>query len=302
MKTAVLLLIFNRPEPSLRVFSAIAKAKPPKLYIASDGPRPTVKDEDAKVVQLRETILQKVDWDCEVITLFRDKNLGCKVAVSEAITWFFEHESEGIILEDDCLPTESFFEFCSALLSKYKDDLRVWHIGGYKPIEREGDEFSYSFSRFPQIWGWATWADRWNQYEVSPKVHGDRELFFEKYEYNIRRYEIENRLKAFKAIEENTLDTWDFQWDFTVRTNNGLAIVPNVNLIHNIGFGVDATHTKNNDVRHSCNEAKVLSLPLQHPKFVMVHTKDDYLYGFFNLDNRFWTRVKRKLQRWIALK
>jgi len=161
LKTPVLFLIFKRLDTTKQVFEQIKKAKPPRLYIAADGPRDYVEGEAEKVKAAREYVLSNIDWNCEVKTLFREKNLGCGKAVSEAITWFFENEEQGIILEDDTVPSQSFFWFCEELLNRYKDEKKVWHIGGTNfqdgIIRGNGD---YYFSALNHIWGWASWVDR----------------------------------------------------------------------------------------------------------------------------------------------
>ncbi|MFP4332877.1 MAG: hypothetical protein ACLFQJ_06210, partial [Campylobacterales bacterium] len=143
LKTAVLFLVFNRLDTTKQVFEAIRQAKPPRLYVAADGAREAKEGEDQKVKAIREYILQHIDWDCEVKTLFREKNLGCKIAVSSAITWFFENEEMGIILEDDCLPSQSFFWFCEELLERYKDDMRIMMVSGYNKVQRYNQQNSY---------------------------------------------------------------------------------------------------------------------------------------------------------------
>ena len=154
LNTAVLFLIFNRLDTTKQVFEAIRQAKPPRLYIAADGARSSREGEAEKVQAVREYIIQNIDWECEVKTLFREQNLGCKYAVSGAIDWFFENEEMGIILEDDCLPSQSFFWFCEELLERYKDDMRVWHIGGsnFQNGIKRGDG-DYYFSKYNTFFG-----------------------------------------------------------------------------------------------------------------------------------------------------
>ena len=162
MHSPVLFLVFNRPETTRRVFEAIRTAKPSRLYIAADGPRLEREGERANCEEVRKIALE-VDWECDVKTLFRDENLGCKRAVSEGISWFFEHEDEGIILEDDCLPDRSFFSFCKDLLERYRHDTRIMVISGVNFQQgRKRTEYSYYFSIYPHCWGWATWRSAWN--------------------------------------------------------------------------------------------------------------------------------------------
>ena len=169
VNTPVLFLIFNRPETTEIVFSVIRKAEPPRLYVAADGPRPDYPN-DAESCEIVRAIATDVNWDCKVKTLFRDQNLGCKLAASKAIDWFFEQELEGIILEDDCLPDQSFFWFCQELLGKYRDDTRIMHIGGTNfQFGKERTKYSYYFSRYAHVWGWASWRRAWKFYDVEMK-------------------------------------------------------------------------------------------------------------------------------------
>jgi hypothetical protein len=295
LNTAVLFLVFNRLDTTKQVFEAIKEAKPPRLYIAADGARTSKEGEAEKVSAVRDFILQNIDWDCEVKTLFRDENLGCKYAVSGAIDWFFKQEEMGIILEDDCLPSQSFFWFCEELLERYKGDMRVWNVGGYKHSYLKGNNYSYNFSRFTQIWGWASWANRWKYYDVSLLKYKDNKNLLSDYEFFREDYENASREKTLDSVLNGNIDTWDYQWNFTVRINSGLSIRPSVNLIGNVGFGEEATHTlsKNDEVEK--NIADNIKLPLNHPDFIMVYKIDDELFGKNNLDNRLLSRVKRKI-------
>lgn len=295
LKTPVLFLIFNRLDTTKQVFEAIKKAKPSKLYVAADGARENKEGEKEKVEAVRNYVMQNIDWDCEVKTLFREKNLGCKYAVSSAITWFFENEEQGIILEDDCLPSQSFFWYCEELLNRYKDDMRVWHISGHKPIYLGRDKFSYNFSRFTQIWGWATWANRWKYYDVEIKKF-NKDLLY-KYEFFREDYENASREKILENVVNGNINTWDYQWNFTVRINNGMAIRPAVNLVANIGFGEGATHTVNKNLEVELNKAQEIEFPLAHPDFMMIYKENDKIFGEKNLDQRFFTRLKNKLKR-----
>ena len=241
--TPVLLLVFNRPETTARVFDAIRHAKPSRLYIAADGPREGRQGENQRVALVRK-IVTAVDWPCEVQTLFREKNLGCKIAISSAITWFFEKEEQGIILEDDCLPHPDFFGFCETLLHKYADDERVFMISGnnFQHGQKRGDA-SYYFSRYSHIWGWASWRRAWSNYDVGIQFWPEWQASDEwklKFQSSIeRRY----FAKHFNQVHNNLIDTWDYQWLATLLYRDGLSITPNSNLVSNIGFGEGATHT-----------------------------------------------------------
>jgi hypothetical protein len=293
LKTPVLFLIFNRLETTKKVFEEIRKAKPPKLYIASDGPREYKVGELEKVKAVRDYVLNNIDWDCEVKTLFREKNLGCGRAVSGAITWFFENEEMGIILEDDCLPSQSFFWFCEELLKRYKDDMRIWHIGGcnFQDGKKRG-EGDYYFSVINHVWGWASWANRWKYYDFELKnINDDR--FIENY---WEGFALKYWKKIFWTMKNLEIDTWDYQWTFTMWYYKGLAILPNVNLISNIGFGQDATHTIYED-------KKVSKLPIQnlvlnqHPSKIERNTEADIYTYYRNFHIPVWMRLMGSISK-----
>ncbi len=299
LNTAVLFLVFNRLDTTKQVFEAIRQAKPPRLYIAADGARTNKEGEAEKSQAVRDYIMSHIDWPCEVKTLFRDENLGCKYAVSGAISWFFEQEAQGIILEDDCLPSQSFFWFCEDLLNKYKDDLRVWHIAGnnfHFGWQRDKD-YSYYFSYYGSIWGWASWRTRWNQYSVDMK--GYDEIKTKNYLWDVfgNQQEANFRLSNFDEIK-NGLNTWDFQWAYTRFFNSGLSIVPSANLVKNLGFGKDATHTTGDSKwAHLTNND--LTLPLKHPLFVIRDKISDDKYAENFTKNLFFKKLKNMLKRFI---
>lgn len=268
MKKAVLLTTFNRPDVTMKVFKEIRKAKPPKLYISSDGPRPDRKGEKQKVLDLRKKLVDAVDWDCEVKTLFRDKNLGCRKAMSSAITWFFENEKDGIILEDDCLPNQSFFKFCEELLDYYKDDKRIMHISGNQFIENYKSKYSYYFAKIEHCWGWATWADRWEYYGTDLKDYSEENLKKFSKDKNVQDY-WRNILEKMKREE---IDSWAYQWTFKIVEQNGFCINPSVNLVSNIGFNIDATHTKrSNNIYVNTKTCEINRI--KHPKRVRYNQK-----------------------------
>lgn len=243
LDTPVLLLIFKRFDTTLRVVEQIRKAQPKRLYIAADGPRDEVSGEAEECEKLRTAVLDKIDWDCEVKTLFREKNLTTKIAVSEAIHWFFDNEEAGIILEDDCLPHVTFFSFCQELLIKYKDDNRVTHISGSNLLDGHSyGDGSYFFSRHVNIWGWATWKRAWKHYDLKMSTYP---LFDEQNQmYNVMRKMHKRYSKRFRRVHYHSNNSeWDYPWAYTNFSQGGLAITPNKNLISNIGFGSDAGTT-----------------------------------------------------------
>jgi hypothetical protein len=240
--TPILFLIFNRPKETAKVFESIRRRRPKQLFIAADGPRGD-KMEDIQLCEKTREIVKKIDWQCEVKTLFRTDNLGCGKAVSEAINWFFSHIEEGIILEDDCVPNQSFFDFSAIMLEKYRHDDQIMHISGTNHLfntRLTPQNNTYFFSAFNTVWGWATWRRAWllydfdmNEWENSPQYMAHRFS-------NIQFIEWLDREISYVASKK--IDTWDWQWTFCIQKNNGLCITPIVNLVSNIGwYGVHYT-------------------------------------------------------------
>ncbi|MGZ3872253.1 MAG: nucleotide-diphospho-sugar transferase [Mucilaginibacter sp.] len=242
-KSAVLFVIFNRPDTTAKVFEQIRAAKPSRLYIAADAPRPNVA-QDVPMCGEARSIVNAVDWDCEVKTLFKETNAGCKEAVSSAISWFFDNEEEGIILEDDCLPANSFFKFCDTLLEKYRHDTRVRHITGCNLQEgKKWGDGTYYFSNRTHVWGWAAWKRVWEDYDKNLEKYSEEEI--KKQLSNIYNdpIVIANLTHIFNEVKAGKINSWAYPLDFINFFNNGLVIIPNENLISNIGFGENATNT-----------------------------------------------------------
>ncbi len=245
LNTPILFLVFNRPDTTQCVFAQIRKIQPKQLFVAADGARAGKEGEEEKVAQVRKLILEGIDWDCEVKTLFREENLGCGKAVSQAITWFFDNVEQGIILEDDTLPDLSFFPFCEELLEKYKDDERVMHISGLNFQNKNWGNTSYYFSAYSaSIWGWATWRRAWASYDFS-MIDLDNFLHESKIHEIIPIPKIAEKYgKILNRVQSGKIDTWDYAWLFNLWLHQGLSIVPNYNMMINIGFdAVQATHT-----------------------------------------------------------
>jgi len=274
LKTPVLLIVFNRPDATKLVFEAIRQARPPRLYVAADGPRVNKHGEAERCQEVRR-IATSVDWPCEVKTLFRESNLGCKAAVSKAITWFFEHEYAGIILEDDCLPHQDFFGFCEALLNRYADDERVLVITGNNFQDgRQRGKASYYFSKYNHIWGWATWRRAWRFYDIDMSFWDKFELSDEWIRLTPDPVERRYWSKVFAQVLAGDIDTWDYQWTASVWRIGGLTATPNVNLVSNIGFGVDATHTTT--ANSPLANLPTCSLgPISHPDEVLQDVEAD---------------------------
>lgn len=271
----VLFIIFNRPATTQRVMESLRQARPRRLYIAADGPR-TSRPEEAKACEQARQVASSVDWPCEVKTLFRDRNLGCRLSVSSAIDWLFEHENEGIILEDDVVPAESFFPFCAELLKRYRNDKRISMIGGanFQVGVKRGDA-SYYFSRMHHVWGWATWRRAWRKYDLNmtqwpgfKRSHGFRRM-------GVDRRIAEFFTPSFDATFLNQLDTWDYQWVFTGFINDSLAIIPQANMVTNIGFGSGATHTRSSESWQANMIRQDIIHPLVHPKMIFPDQEAD---------------------------
>ena len=294
----VLFLIFNRPDTTQPVFNEIREAKPTKLFVAADGPRDNKKGEKEECEKTRK-IIEQVDWDCELYKLYRDKNLGCKIAVSSAIDWFFENVEEGIILEDDCLPHPSFFRFCQELLEKYKGDERVFVISGDNFLfGRKRTNYSYYFSRYNHCWGWATWKRTWSYYDGEIKIWP--EIKMENWLKDIlgNLHATRYWTNIFQRVYENRIDSWAYPWTFSCWIQNGATIIPRVNLVSNIGFGPQSSHTKHRS-RFTNMTVRAMDFPLRHPPFLVRDTKaDDFVQKtHFHVSNISLRIIKRFLMK-----
>lgn len=264
----ILLLAWRRPDAVAQVLAAIRAARPSRLFVACDGPR-AHHPEDAELVRrCREVIDHGIDWPCTVERLYRDANAGCRHGVSEAITWFFEHVEEGIVLEDDCVPHPDFFAYCAELLARYSDDERIWCIGGMNVQDGNwrGDA-SYYFSRYNHVWGWASWRRAWSRYDVTMASWPA----FRDAGGATRIFEDSVEARFWSAIWEQMWlgtgpDTWDYQWTFACLSHGALTALPNRNLVRNIGFGADATNT--HDPSHYGSQQVQGILPLTHARGV----------------------------------
>lgn len=297
LNTPVLFIIFRRPDTTKKVFEQIRKAKPKHLFVAANAPRPDNEEEAEKYRKARE-IVNFVDWDCELKTLFRNNYLSCKISVSSAIDWFFENVEEGIILEDDCLPSQSFFWFCEELLKKYRNDTRTMIISGNNfQFGRIRGEGSYYFSKYAHIWGWATWRRAWKHYDVNMKSY--EKFSTENQINNIFQIKQQQKywMKVLQLAYDGKLDAWDYQWAYTCFINNGLCIMPNVNLVSNIGFGIDSTHTKEESSIFSNIEAEEIT-EITHPEFILADQEADLLTSKLCFGNKsIFERAKNKALR-----
>lgn len=265
----ILLIGFNRPDFMAAQIAAVRAARPAKLYVAVDGPRADRPGEAEKCRAVRDCV-KLVDWPCEVKTLFREQNLGCKMGVSGAITWFFDNEESGIVLEDDCRPTIAFLRFASEMLVRYRDDERIGAVAGFNHFNLQSDEtVSYHFSEHMDIWGWASWRRSWEKYDVDLARYADR------LDEIIERSRHTAYVKAIKKAGARQtlqgLNTWDFQFSIASLANGWLNIVPRERLVSNAGIdSAEATHTGGyNYYAPRFAKAGSLDFPLVHPKEVV---------------------------------
>jgi len=283
----ILLIAFNRPNITTKVFQAIREIRPKKLFVSVDGPR---NDTEKVKIEKVQKIVSNVDWLCKLKKKFNKKNFGCREAESSAINWFFDNVDEGIILEDDCLPNQDFFNFCKEILKKYRNDKRIMHISGNNLLGNwRRDRYSYYFSKYPFSWGWATWKRAWKKYDVDMKLYP--EVKKKRYLDEIHPYFLERQ--GIKSLFEATykgLDTWDYQWFFSNIIHSGLSVTPNKNLVQNIGFGKDSTHTKKEHSYLSIPTEKI-KFPLKHPPFVIWDKESDKRY----FRRFFWKRVRNTI-------
>lgn len=302
LKTPVALIIFNRPETTKKVFEAIRAARPSTLLIVADGARADIPGEVEKCERARR-IIDEVDWDCEVLKNYSDHNMDCRARVSSGLNWVFDMVHEAIILEDDCLPHPTFFRFCEQMLDLYRDDERIMHISGnnfQNGIKR--GESSYYYSKYSHVWGWASWRRAWRFYDVEMQSFPQfvqqaqiKNIFHDK---GAQKY----WLKTLRSVFACEIDTWDCQWNYAMWMQNGLSILPNVNLVSNIGFGAGATHTSDCNILSNLPFCE-MSFPLTHPSNMICDNQADLFTErpYFRCQT-LWQRIVSKGVRFIRSK
>lgn len=274
VETPVALIIFNRPEPTAAVFAEIAKARPSRLFVIADGPRSDRPGEAERCAAAR-AITEQIDWPCEVRRDYAEANLGCRDRIVTGINWVFDQVEEAIILEDDCVPRQSFFRFCDEMIHRYRDDERVMMVSGrYSQFQAKElanrFRYSYEFVYGGNCWGWATWRRAWQHFDITldqwPRLRDTswlEDMFPDKEVHTFRR---EIFAEAHSAVQ--SIDAWDYQWTFSMWARHGLAVVPAVHLISNVGFGDDATHTRSGYNHRGRLLGEDLAFPLNHPPCV----------------------------------
>jgi len=275
-KTPILIIIFNRPHFVQQLFNEIRKQKPRFLYIACDGPRFT-KEGEYELVEKSKRVFDQIDWDCDLKKFYRSTNFGAGKAIFDAINWFFNNVEEGIVFEEDCIPHQDFFQYSSDLLEKYRNNERIMFIGGNNFQKNNILEDSYYFSIYPHIWGWAAWKRSVSNYTFD--IKGVDNSGFNKImkSYKLSWNEKQVWLDKFKRIQLGQINSWDYQLLYSIWSQNGLSIIPSVNLVKNIGFGADALHCKNINSDFA-NLSLNPILPIIHPKHIEINNSADKYY------------------------
>ena len=307
--TAVAFFIFNRPDTTQRVFDRIADWRPRRLLVVADGARQDRPGEETLCQQTR-AIVDRVDWPCEIEQCYSTVNLGCRDRTATGLNWVFERVEEAIILEDDCLPDPTFFRFASELLEKYRDDPQIMAISGdnFQP-RSENHTGSYYFSRYFHCWGWATWRRAWSEYDMTmaewPQLSTtDWLLSVLDGDAGATQY----WAQQFTAVCGNHINTWDYQFVYSIWKAEGLTILPRSNLVSNLGFRPDATHTSDPSNPLAALPLEPMSFPLQHPEKMRDRLADEWtqqhLFSQPPMSGRragkYWSRLQRLFNRMRA--
>lgn len=303
LQTPVAFFIFNRPEQTEKVFETIRQAKPPILLVVADGPRQDKIGEAEKCDQAR-SIIDQVDWNCQIFKNYSDFNLGCRLRISSGLNWVFETVESAIILEDDCLPHHTFFRFCEELLIYYQDDQRISSISGQNvQFGQKRNDYSFYFSRYAYCWGWASWRRAWQHYDLEMKLWPeirDSNLLLDIL-CNIKS--AKDWTRTFQLTYDQQIDTWDYQWTFSCWVQSHLSVVPNINLVSNIGHGIASTHTADQSSKYSNMQVEPITFPLKYPPFVIRDLKADEftentLYDYNPVVAK---KITRKLKKFLNI-
>ncbi|MBD2459978.1 glycosyltransferase family 2 protein [Oscillatoria sp. FACHB-1407] len=302
LNTPVAMLIFKRPQTTEKVFEAVRQAKPPKLLVVSNTLSKTPDEPLEEKCAATRAIIERVDWDCEVLKNYADTYMGCKQRIYSGLDWVFQQVDRAIVLEDDCIPHPTFWRFCDELLDRYQDDDRIAAITGDNfQLGRRRTPDSYYFSRYTHFWGWATWRRAWKNYDVNMSRWTELrdQGWLEQY---LGEPEAAEWWKdTFQRTYDEKVDTWDWQWILSCWVNNGLTIVPNVNLVSNIGFNAGATHTGDASDWRANMETQAIQFPLKHPTTVTRHAEADRFeqheyYNFLTNQRKLEYRLKRRFR------
>ncbi|MGD0711793.1 MAG: hypothetical protein ABR968_11525 [Bacteroidales bacterium] len=278
--TPILLITFNRPTHTQKVFEEIKKQQPKYLYVFQDGAREGNKTDVEKCAAVRSTFNEPLDWDCEIKTNFQSKNLGCGKGPASGISWFFDQVEQGLIFEDDAVPAPDFFQYAEELLNKYKDNSDIRAIGSMKIDKEKYGDASYYFSMMNRnLCAWATWKRAWLDFDYFLQEKSIRDLWKAMKKYNSTRKEKSYWCDRLKEIHKDRLNEscWDIQFLFSIWLNHGMGICPNANLSTNIGFDESGTHTVN--IEHIAADIETEPiLPFIHPYEMKIDRKADFNY------------------------
>lgn len=289
------IVIFKREDKARKLYEILKQVKPTQLFIIADGPR--YPDEEKQCMQTR-AVFDSIEWNCKVYRNYSEYNLGCCIRPYTGFNWVFENVERAILLEDDCVPSVDFFRFCDELLEKYKDDTRVMQICGTNLLGKwdcMGD--SYFFVQWASCWGWASWARAWKLFDINMKAWDHQRVKqLVKQRLGKRVYDIRKQVFDEHKDHLNDITAWDHQWSFARTINSGLSITPSVNLVTNIGFGNDATHT--NDMSETSIPIYKMKFPLSHPKCILPDTQFDIemtklVYNARTIPDKILRKVKK---------
>lgn len=279
--TPVAFIIFNRPKKTAQVFERIKQVEPSELYVIADGPRTEVPSDESACAEARDVVAE-VDWECNVHRNYAETNRGCFGRIYTGIDWVFNTASEAIILEDDCLPHPDFFFFCQRLLDEYRTDERVMDIGGSNPLETwKDDQQDYHFSYTGMLWGWATWRSAWEKYDPDMSLWEQEEAKKRVKDVIADDEMFRYATRVYQRTYEGKKDTWDYQWGFARHINSGMSVVPARNLVTNIGYGENATHTTESDNPKGGVESRGIDFPIEIRDIVAVDRTYDQKYHKF---------------------
>lgn len=299
LQVPVAFIIFNRPDTTERVFEIIRQAKPSKLLVIADGPR-LDRLEEAENCAATRSIINRVDWECEVLTDYSDTNMGCNHRISSGLDWVFSQVNEAIILEDDCLPHPTFFSFCEQMLVRYRDDERIMMISGCNLLEEWKSAIqSYHFSCYGGIWGWACWRRAWKYYDINMTLWADPEIKNRVKDFLADSKQYKIRKKNLDDTYNNKVDSWAYRWGLARFIQSGISVVPSVNLVSNIGFGEGATHTQLSASVLANISTTPFEFPIKFNKFTAVDR--DYDKEFMKRSmhkGSILARLKNKFKGW----
>lgn len=295
----ITLIVFNRPDLTQRVFQAVARVKPQTLFVISDGARHD-RDGEAELIDQSRDVIGQVDWPCQVFTDYSEVNLGCKQRIASGLDWVFGQTERSIVLEDDCLPEPTFFSFCERLLTRYQDDQRIMAISGNNFQQgRSRTPHSYYFSKFPHCWGWATWRRAWQKFDLRLSSWPDFQRCDGLQLMSDHPREAAYWSKIFERQRQEQTSSWAYAWLYSMWAESGLAILPDVNLVTNIGFDDRATHTTGTDNLLANLPTSPIEQLIHPPRITRNREADRFTFETIFRQRRMWEKLSgRWSKRW----